>query len=1034
MRRAAEISGLVLAALLAGGLGLAWANRAELARVAIDVGLARAGFAEAHYRVERFDFGGLKLAEIDLGPALAAGAISVEYDLSAPWAPRIDDILIESPRVDLSDPSLPGFGPTAGDGAGEGGGGFDPGPLAVRIVDGEVRWVSPLGPLRAAVSGELTRGADGALQSEVAIVAEAERGRVTAELSLAGTIRGDVAGELRLAGGWLEFERGRIDGLSGEVGFTIVAGALATLHAALSELRLQVDGVAVASGALSVSRQGEVVLASFEGRARGAEARIEISGTPNLAAGSFRLQRLSLEAAAPYHAALWRHLDPWAPTAGRASLHLVGRDLTLDLGHLAAAPALSAAAVIAEGFLTVVVDLDDVALPGIASGISGIVTLDLSGPAGEIEASLAAPALLTAGEIALGAAQALGVPATLARGPVRLTIAPSPAIRLRPTRDGNGSITGVDLAGAAHVSLALERLGLEAEVRGEGRIDGTGFTGRVAAAPTTLSARDVEVSGHRARHLGFTGTVTWQDGETTAAGLLEGTVRPRLEALSGLGWITARLPLKLRASGTHMTLALDGRGELRLPALRLSETLSAPAPLKLALLASEAPLLRLEWAELSHEVRARIVPEPFTLALAREAGPLELELAAEEIDIALQRGESAIRLLGGGLAAPALGVTMEGVEAELRNLAGVEFKIGAIRWTEAPLALPRLRAIGRARIGPEDIGLGLSVLDQSHFLRLDVTARHGFADGVLEARITLPPTVFEAEGTQPGALFPALAGLERVAGRVAGAADLRLADGTVSGSATIELADIGFEIEAATVAGLNARIALSELWPPRTAAPQRLTIASIVAGVEAREIEARVSLVGTAERPLVFRIEGLEATTPFARVKLEDTDIDADAGTHDLKLRLSEVDLAKLFERLEIEGVTGTGRLSGTIPIAVLEQGFAVSGGWLEAEGPGVIRISLAALDSALTGSGEPVKLLLSALEDFRYSRLVLGLEKPPDGRGKLTLSIEGHNPAVLDGHPFAVNIDLRGQFDRLLETALEVYRLSDQAIRGTVR
>ena len=83
---------------------------------------------------------------------------------------------------------------------------------------------------------------------------------------------------------------------------------------------------------------------------------------------------------------------------------------------------------------------------------------------------------------------------------------------------------------------------------------------------------------------------------------------------------------------------------------------------------------------------------------------------------------------------------------------------------------------------------------------------------------------------------------------------------------------------------------------------------------------------------------------------------------------------------------------------------------------------------------GEQVALLLQALENFQYESLSLGLEKQADGSAKATLSILGKNPDVLDGHPFAVNIDLSGNFDSLFETAMDAYRLSDRAIRATVQ
>lgn len=77
---------------------------------------------------------------------------------------------------------------------------------------------------------------------------------------------------------------------------------------------------------------------------------------------------------------------------------------------------------------------------------------------------------------------------------------------------------------------------------------------------------------------------------------------------------------------------------------------------------------------------------------------------------------------------------------------------------------------------------------------------------------------------------------------------------------------------------------------------------------------------------------------------------------------------------------------------------------------------------------------MLQALEDFRYERLTLDIDKAADGEARLLLSTQGHNPAVLEGHPFALNITLSGNADRLLATVLEAYSVSDRALQGLLR
>ena len=1029
MRRVALIVFAVIAPLLGGGLGAAWAFRVELARLAIDEGLTRAGFEGAAYRIDSLELSHARVSAIDLGGATAVEAISLDYDLSRPWAPRLGEILVTGPRIDLGAPALARLL------AAGGGGGFDPGPLSLRVRDGEIRWESPLGPLRIALDGQVRRHDDGTIQGTVDLVARAEDGQVEASANLTATPGGDIVGAARLAGGFLAFERARVDGLAGEIGFSVEGGALATLRAELAELALTLDGTRVARGALSLSRRGNIVVASLEGRAFGASGRIEATGIPNFEAGLVRLRRLAFDGLAPHDAALWRHAGDWAPTAGEIAISMVGHDLSLDLAALAAAPALALPAVLADGALSTVVDIRGAALPNLASDISGVASLDFSAPAGEVEASLAVPALFTLGDIDRGLLVSHGLAETLGDGGARLSIVPAPALRLFPARDATGEISGLRVAGGARISLDLaDRLTIKATTDLDGTVGPDGYSGRVSAAPMTAALGEIEFQGHRARRLVFAGAAAFEDGTLEAGGRLEGEFSPRLDALAGLGWIKAKLPLKARLAGGRLTLSLDGVGDVRLPPLGLNPDLSLPSPLAVKLEAGVAPLLRFDTASGRHQVDVRIRPVPFQLHLAGEDAPMVLALAPGVVEIALDGMTSRIALADGHLTLPGEGLHLRGIQAEVTNLAEASFRVGQVQWLDAPVSPPRLLAVGRARIGADDLGVGLSVLDESHRLRFDATIHYRFAEAALDAEITMPPLTFAPDGMQPGEILPELAVLKAVAGQISGQARLQLRAGEVTGTAAIEARGLGFSSQAATVGGLDARIELSQLWPPRTGTPQRVTIDALVAGVEASAISADLSLAGDATRPLIAKVTNARSETSFARVDLDPLIFDPDATVHELTIRLSEVDLAKLLQRLEVDGVSGTGRLSGVLPVRLLETGFAVTGGRLAAEGPGVIRISVAALNQALAGTAEQVKLLLDALEDFRYSRLVLGLEKPPDGRGTLTLSIEGRNPAVLDGQPFVVNVDLGGKFDQLLDTALEAYRLSDRAFRATVQ
>jgi hypothetical protein len=61
---------------------------------------------------------------------------------------------------------------------------------------------------------------------------------------------------------------------------------------------------------------------------------------------------------------------------------------------------------------------------------------------------------------------------------------------------------------------------------------------------------------------------------------------------------------------------------------------------------------------------------------------------------------------------------------------------------------------------------------------------------------------------------------------------------------------------------------------------------------------------------------------------------------------------------------------------------------------------------------------------------LTLTLDRAASGDGNLLVGLKGNNPAVLDGHPFDINIRLDANFDRLAAIFLSGYAAADDLLR----
>ncbi len=111
-----------------------------------------------------------------------------------------------------------------------------------------------------------------------------------------------------------------------------------------------------------------------------------------------------------------------------------------------------------------------------------------------------------------------------------------------------------------------------------------------------------------------------------------------------------------------------------------------------------------------------------------------------------------------------------------------------------------------------------------------------------------------------------------------------------------------------------------------------------------------------------------------------------------------------------------------------------VEGGRIAAEGPGRLRLDNPAVAAYLAGQHQAVDLMVEALRDFRYEDLSATLTVAEGGTGTLALHILGHNPAVLDGRRFDLNISVETDFGKLVTTAREAFGVTDTLLERLAR
>lgn len=503
----------------------------------------------------------------------------------------------------------------------------------------------------------------------------------------------------------------------------------------------------------------------------------------------------------------------------------------------------------------------------------------------------------------------------------------------------------------------------------------------------------------------------------------------------------------------HASLRLDGidypglvkglTGELRLaarPGPDFPQVLAADLDLNLR-------VARLTWDDtqarkisISQKARLDVSDRKITVTSNDmgyiSVGNLDIATAIEariaKFSLTAARGEAisaavAVTLAQGAFAVPDYDVTAEGLDATLEiardGTIGLAFTLNALRHpTAAPLTLQ-----GEARKTGDTLTFRVTGRGPDGLGTVKMTGRHHLSKGTGTARIGLEPLTFVPGGAQPRDLFPALADLRKVEGKVRGEADLAWARAGVTGSATLNIEDLSLESAAARIEGLSLDLTLNQIQPPGSAPGQILHIRRLDPGIPIDDLAIHFQVLA-GDTPAIA-VARASLRLAGGRFGLADVVVDPAKRRHDLPVTVENLDLAEVFSLLGVEGLSGDGRLSGVIPLAVTDGIARIEGGHLSARGPGILRIKSDYAKQALASAGESAELLLSALEDFHYEELDLTIDQPSEGLATLGLSLLGMNPAVLDGHPFRFNVNLETDPRRLLKTLQEVFRISKRAM-----
>jgi len=701
------------------------------------------------------------------------------------------------------------------------------------------------------------------------------------------------------------------------------------------------------------------------------------------------------------------------PATGRAAVRLAGAAAVPEAfglaGWLAAGPELDVA-----------LALESVGFTGRAERLTGTFDVGLRGADGRLDAVLSAPARLRLTGVAATSAPDGGPPSPLEVAlPEGLTL-------FRWQGDAAAGVLKADLT----AEIDQGALGATINGRAEMPIRGGDFgiadlTAEIALAPGAVWLAEAGESRIGPARWMLTGRVS-PDGTLAVSGPLE-LVADRIEAPEFLAE-AVRLTgdLAISAAGRSWDAALtDAAGEAAALGVPGQGALEGPVNLRVPRLAlAGAEEIETAEADIAAEGLAGEISGTRFAGLGGEVQVTLSDLAPLTGAVAVARG--AVRLKGARLAVADLGALVplgEGV---------APFRLDA---TLDDLARP-------ARVAPLDLTLsGVREPGEPMMLTGRLSQRAGPVSVPLSG--TLDPAAamvslqagptrldFAARGLQPSALSPLLAGIGRVDGPVEATATVALGpDGALATGLTLGLEGVSLRQDGTSVEGAQGTLQFSSLAPPRLR-PARIRLNRLVAGVPVGPVSAEVSLARGGQ---VVQLRAVEAGLAGGQIAIAAIDWDVRRQSTAFEAEIRDVSLGQLLSEWRIEGVRGEGVLRGRVPVRVSSGGVSIAKGAVAATGPGAIRVDWGPARDRLVSSGDQVRLAVTALEDFRYTTLDVGINQPESGELALRIGLAGANPDVLDGYPFQFNVTLTGELAPILAAIAEGRRIGGDLIQGGI-
>ncbi len=267
-------------------------------------------------------------------------------------------------------------------------------------------------------------------------------------------------------------------------------------------------------------------------------------------------------------------------------------------------------------------------------------------------------------------------------------------------------------------------------------------------------------------------------------------------------------------------------------------------------------------------------------------------------------------------------------------------------------------------------------------------------------------------------------------------ANLRLnSNEPLAADAWLDLKDVSGVMDRTALTNLSGRLLFALEADTLTTALRDIRIGEVDSGIGIGPIQLLADYEANLAAPLRGQLAVQQATAEFlgGRLRVAPRTVDLSNRPWHVPIDVYDLSLERLLQAYPAEGFSGTGTLTGRIPVAVTDAGVRVDEGALRAVSPGGKLIMPAERLQAMLGSSDAMDLVVQALQNFHYSVLESTIDYDEEGKLALGLRLEGENPDLRGGQPVVLNINLEEDIPALL-TSLQLSGRVNEAVTERVR